>query len=253
MTEALVVIPARWKSSRFPGKAIVPLLGIPMIVRVWRQVKQAGRVSRILLATDDDRIGNVGREYGMEVTMTSDDCKTGTDRVAEVAEKFDADIFVNVQGDEPLIDPAGIDAIIEAHEKFARRGIEVTNAYVPENVLEFEDESVHAYLTKTLDECVLGLSRHPIPFFFKKEIVRNAHVGMYAFSRDALIQFPRLPQGPIEKAESIEMLRYLENGIRVGCIPIYGGSKTVDYPEDVPEVERILEETDISETEGEGL
>jgi len=240
MAGKLVVIPARWKSKRFQGKPIVPLLGIPMIVRVWRRVTQASLVDRCVLATDDDRIARVGEEYGMEVIMTSEECRTGTDRVAEVAQKVEADIYVNVQGDEPLIEPEDIDSIIKGHQKFMKTGIEVTNAYVPENVLSFEDKTVHAYLTKTLDDCVLALSRHPIPYFFKSEVVRNAHVGMYAFSREALLKFPMLEQGPIEKSESIEMLRYSENGIRMGCVELSSGSKTVDYPEDVEEVEKIL-------------
>lgn len=246
MTEKLVIIPARWKSNRFQGKPIVSLLGIPMIVRVWQRVIQSSLVDRCLLATDDDRIARVGEEYGMEVIITSEECKTGTDRVAEVAQKVEADIYVNVQGDEPLIEPEDIDSIIKGHQKFMERGIEVTNAYVPENVLSFADESVHAYLTKTLDDCVLSLSRHPIPYFFKSKVVRNAHVGMYAFSREALLKFPRLEQGPIEKAEGIEMLRYSENGIRMGCIKLSSGSKTVDYPEDVAEVEKILKTMETS-------
>lgn len=247
MSDTLVVIPARWKSVRFPGKPIIQLLGVPMIARVWERVAQAKLVDRCVLATDDERIATVGREYGMEVCMTSDECKTGTDRVAEVAEKIPATIYVNVQGDEPLIEPDAIDAIIKAHQKFMERGIHVTNAYVPENALPFEDTSVHAYLTKTLEDCVLGLSRHRIPYFFKKETVRNAHVGMYAFSREALLKFPNLKQGPVEKAESIEMLRYMENGITMGCVALSSGSKTVDYPEDVEEVERILRQME-SET-----
>lgn len=240
MGETIVVIPARWKSVRFPGKPIIPILGIPMIVRVWNQVKRAKHVDRIVLATDDDRIAEVGHSNAMEVLMTSDACKTGTDRVAEVAEKLEAEIYVNVQGDEPLIEPEAIDEIIIAHKSFIERGIEVTNAYVPEDALPFKDESVHAFLTKTLDDQVLALSRHPIPYFFKQNVVRNAHVGMYAFSRDALLRFPTLPQGPIELAESIEMLRYSENGYKMGCVALKSGSKTVDYPEDVEEVEKIL-------------
>jgi len=240
MSDTLVVIPARWKSVRFPGKPIVPLLGIPMIARVWDRVRQARLVDRCVLATDDERIAEVAREYNMEICMTSGTCKTGTDRVAEVAEAMPAEIYVNVQGDEPLIEPDAIDTIIEAHQTFSARDIHVTNTYVPEDVLPFEDTSVHAYLTKTMDDCVLGLSRHPIPYFFKQETTRNAHVGMYAFSREVLLQFPRLSQGPIEKAESIEMLRYMENGIPMGCVALDSGSKTVDYPEDVAEVERIL-------------
>lgn len=240
MVETLVVIPARWKSSRFPGKPIVPLLGVPMIVRVWQRATKASLVDRCVMATDDDKIAKVANENGMEVMMTSEDCLTGTDRVAEVATQIEAKIYVNVQGDEPLLEPDSIDAIIEGHRKFVKRGIEVTNAYVPENELPFTDKSCHAYLTKTQDDCVLGLSRCPIPYFFKGDVVRNSHVGLYAFSRDALIKFTHLKQGPIEKVEHIEMLRYLENSIPIGCIPIKAGSKTVDYPEDVEEVEKIL-------------
>jgi 3-deoxy-manno-octulosonate cytidylyltransferase (CMP-KDO synthetase) len=242
MGQAVAVIPARWKSSRFPGKPIIPLLGVPMIVRVWERVKKASLVDRIILATDDERIAKVAEAHGMEISMTSENCFTGTDRVAEVARKIDAEIYVNVQGDEPLLEPDGIDAIIRGHKEFIKRGIEVTNAYVPENELPFQDKSVHAFLTKTIDNQVLGLSRNPIPFFFKSEVIRNSHVGMYAFSRKAVIQFSELEAGPIERAESIEMLRYMEHGIPMGCVPIKAGSKTVDYPEDVDEVEKILRE-----------
>jgi len=240
MTGTLAVIPARWKSKRFPGKPIVSLLGIPMIVRVWQRVKQASLVNRCLLATDDDRISKVGEEYGIETIMTSEDCRTGTDRVAEIATITEADLYVNVQGDEPLINPEDIDRIIIAHRKFMERGIHVTNAYVQADTHALEDAAIGVYLTKTLDDCVLALSRQPIPFFFKSKAVRNAHVGMYAFSRSALLEFPLLKQGPIEKAESIEMLRYLENGIRVGCTKLSSGSKMVDYPDDVTEVEKLL-------------
>jgi len=197
-------------------------------------------VDRCILATDDDRIARVARDNDMEVLMTSDKCRTGTDRVAEVADEIEADIYVNVQGDEPLVEPADIDRIIMGHKQFLERGIEVTNAYVPEDALPFEDKSVHAFLIKTMDDLVMGLSRHPIPYFFKSEVIRNAHLGMYAFSRDALKTFSNLKQGPVEKAESIEMLRYSEHSIPMGCVRINSGSKTVDYPEDVQEVEKIL-------------
>lgn len=246
MTETIAVIPARWKSKRFPGKPIVPICGVPMIVRVWQRVLKAELVDRCILATDDERIASVCKEYGIEYIMTSDTCRTGTDRVAEVAQKIEAHIYVNVQGDEPLLEPEGIDDIINAHKEFIKQGIEVTNAYVPEDQLPFKDESVHAYLTKTKDDCVLGLSRHPIPYFFKSEIVRNSHVGMYTFSKNALIQFAELEKGPVETAESIEMFRYLEHGIRIGCVPIKAGSKTVDYPEDVAAVEKIMNKLGIN-------
>ncbi len=240
MERTLVVIPARWKSERFPGKPIVPLLGVPMIVRVWRRVMMANLVDECVLATDDERIAEVCRDYDIDYVMTSENCRTGTDRVAEVARKRRADIYVNVQGDEPLLEPEGVDEIIRAHVGFVERGIEVTNTYVPEDSLPFEDESVHVYLTKTVDDRVLGLSRSPIPYFFGIEVVRNSHVGMYAFTQGALSKFAELEKGPIESAESIEMLRYLEHNIPIGCIPIKAGSKSVDNPEDVAEVERIL-------------
>jgi len=109
MGETIVVIPARWKSKRFPGKPIVPLLGVPMIVRVWRQVMGASLVDRCVLATDDDRISQVARDNDMEVIMTSDKCRTGTDRVAEVAEKVDADIYVLAHTTSPFIKPSSIE------------------------------------------------------------------------------------------------------------------------------------------------
>jgi 3-deoxy-manno-octulosonate cytidylyltransferase (CMP-KDO synthetase) len=241
------IIPARWASSRFSGKPVVPLLGLPMIVHVWRRAMRAERVDSCVLATDDERIAVVARKYGMEVAMTSDQCITGTDRVAEVARQMEAEVYVNVQGDEPLLEPSGIDSIVEAHLQFVKRGIEVTNAYVPESALPFEDGAVHAFLTKTPDDRVLGLSRHPIPFHFHQKTERNSHVGMYAFSREKVIQFAELSQGPIELAEGIEMMRYMEHNIPMGCVAIGAGSKTVDNPEDVEAVENIMRAMGVTE------
>ena len=243
----LAVIPARWASSRFPGKPVVPLLGLPMIVHVWRRAMRAKRVDGCVLATDDDRIAKVGENFGMEVVMTSADCLTGTDRVAEVAGKVEAAVYVNVQGDEPLLEPEGIDTVVKAHLGFVELGIGVTNAYVPESALPFADDAVHAFLTRTVDGRVLGLSRHPIPYHFHQETERNSHVGMYAFSRERVMQFPELSQGPIELAEGIEMMRDMEHNIPMGCVAIGAGSKTVDNPEDVAAVEKIMRAAGMAE------
>jgi len=239
MTKTLAVIPARWKSKRFPGKAVVPLLGVPMIVRVWRRVNKASFIDGCILATDDERIAEVGYKNGIEVMMTPEECKTGTDRVAIVAGRYDADIYLNVQGDEPLLDPDDIDRLVNAHKGFMPSGIDITNGYVPEDSVSNISAGA-VYLTKTLDNCVLALSRCRIPCFFKSEEPRNIHVGMYAFSKNAVLKFPLLQRGPIERTESIEMLRYLENGIRIGCTRLTSGSKMVDYPDDVAEVEKSL-------------
>lgn len=238
--KVLAVIPARWKSTRFEGKPIVPIAGVPMIVRVWNQVQKANRIDEIVLATDDDRIAATCREHGLDWIMTSDQCPTGTDRVAEVATQVNADVYVNVQGDEPLISPADIDRLVEAHQRFAEEGVDVTNAYVDEGNLPYRDDALKAFLTKTTRDRVLYFSRCRVPYGYDHAIHRFAHLGLYSFTREALQRYVAREQGFLEKMENVEMLRFLEYGDEIGVTEVQSGSKTVDYPEDVAEVETIL-------------
>ena len=212
-----------------------------MIHRVWDQAKRSNLVSHVLIATDDDRIANYCEENKLEFMMTSQSHATGSDRLAEVAEKISADVYVNIQGDEPLINPRSIDAVASRLMNSIDSGIGVATGYV-EGATEAQlgDPSI-VHLVPNLDGCVITFTRYPAPYPLAEEIVRNIHVGLYAFSREALILFSNLHRGPVERAESIEVMRYLEHGYKVACVLLEDHSFGVDTPEDLIAVEAILE------------
>ena len=241
MSKTIVVIPARWSSSRFPGKSIVQISGIPMIVRVWNQVKKCHDIDKILVATDDKRISDVCEDHNIEFVMTGSNYRTGTDRVASLVTKFDYSTYVNVQGDEPLVRPEDINKLVSFHLKCVAKGIEVTNAYVPQNRLPKDYGEIKSFLAKTNDNCVAKISRSVI----HSDLDDNnseflSHIGMYAFTKNALIRFGNWEKGELEIAEGIEMLRYIEHHEKVGCIALDSGSVAVDYPKDVEKIEKIL-------------
>ncbi len=235
------VIPARWSSSRFPGKPLKEIVGKAMIHRVWDQVKKCEKITEVLIATDDHRIAEYCRSNSLDVIMTSPEHSTGSDRIAEVAEKIAGDIFVNIQGDEPLIEPDTIDNVTDCLKSSLDRGIEVSTGYItPATQDQCENSSV-VHLLPGLDGCVITFSRYPLPYQFADTVSRNIHVGLYAFTRSALNLFSTLERGPIERAESIEIMRFLEHGHRVACVQVRAGSVGVDTPDDLLFVEAILE------------
>lgn len=238
----LAVIPARWASTRFPGKPLVELAGRAMIAHVWERTLQAESVDEVVIATDDDRISGYCRDHDMAFVMTSADHATGTDRLAEVAGLKPADIFVNVQGDEPLIDPATIDATVCCLQEALPRGIEVSTAYIAAATDEQCANTSVVHLVPTLDGCVLSFSRLPTPYGFGEETARMVHLGLYAFTPGALSRFAGWGRGPVERAESIELMRFLEHGERIAAVPVPPGSIGVDTPEDAARVDAILKQ-----------
>lgn len=236
----LAVIPARWASTRFPGKPLVEIAGRAMIGHVWNRVVEAETVDEKVVATDDDRIWEYCQANGITVEMTAADHPTGTDRLAEIASRRDAEIIVNVQGDEPIIDPAAIDAVVRSLIDARQRGIEVSTAYIGQATDEqCEDRSV-VHLVPTIDGSVLSFSRYPAPYPFNDEIARTVHLGLYAFTLLALQRFTGWERGPVERAESIELMRFLEHGERIAAVAVPGGSIGVDTPADALRVEEIL-------------
>jgi 3-deoxy-manno-octulosonate cytidylyltransferase (CMP-KDO synthetase) len=236
----LAVIPARYKSTRFPGKPLADIAGRPMIAWVWDQAKKAKEIDRCVIATDDSRIADYCRANGMEVVMTSDAHATGSDRLAEVARKIEADIYVNVQGDEPLIEPEAIDAVARCLIDALLRGIEVSTGYIDHcDDADLDNPSV-GHLVPTLDGCVMAMSRLPIPYPMAETMRRTRHVGLYAFTRAALARYAAWERGPVERAESIELLRFLEHGERVACVTVAPGSIGVDHPADAERVAAII-------------
>lgn len=235
----LVVIPARYESSRLPGKPLVPLLGVPMIVHTYRQCLQAVPAQNILVATDDERILSCCESAGIRVMMTSKGCLTGTDRVAEVARVIDADVYINVQGDEPVFNPQDLNALIRVSGEYP---MDVINGYCRIHSEEmFRSTSVPKVAIRP-DGRLLYMSRSAIPAN-KENIFVYAwrQVCAYSFPRKALEAFASVKQKtPLEAVEDIEILRFLELGWDVRMIPMSDVSVAVDRPEDVVRAEAAI-------------
>lgn len=234
----VALIPARFSSSRYPGKPLVSLLGKPMIIWVAELAAEALGKENVFVATDDEAIQAIAEKWGFTVVMTSAECLTGTDRLAEAASKVEADIFINVQGDEPLVSPSDIQKIAEY--KISNFGV-VVNGYC--YLEEFEDPlniNIPKVITNERNELVY-MSRSPLPGYKNKANAPSEYkkqVCIYAFSRSELESFRRFSRkSKLEQAEDIEILRFLELGINVHMLKTMPGSLAVDRPEDVPRVE----------------
>ena len=240
--EVLAVIPARHASTRFPGKPLAPIAGRPMIQHVFERVRQAQRVSRVVVATEDARIQKAVESFGGEGVITRPDHRTGTDRVAEVAAHIQAKIYVNVQGDEPLIDPATVDSLVEAMLENPEMQIATPCAAISQPNDIMDPNIVKA--VRDFDGNALYFSRAPIPWIrdTRQTIAPRfwKHLGIYAFRRDVLLEFPTLPPGELERVEQLEQLRWLENGFHIGMVETDYDAVSVDVPGDVERVEKLL-------------
>ena len=238
--KALGIIPARWGSSRFPGKPLHIIAGKPLLQRVWQRCMRARSLDAVIIATDDMRIAEAAFEWGAEVALTSSKHRSGTDRAAEVASKApEFTHVINIQGDEPLTDPRLLDRLVR--ELRANKKLEMITAAHP-----FEEEggieSPHQ-VKVVLDAMsnALYFSRSPIPFMRETSAVRPLrHQGIYGYTRDLLLRFVRWKASPLERAESLEQLRALENGVTVHVLVTKHGSPGVDTPEDAAALEQIL-------------
>jgi len=232
---AVAVIPARWASSRFPGKPLARLQGRPMVEHVWRRVGRVRGLSAVLVATDDERIASAVRAFGGEVAMTGE-CRTGTDRVREALRGREAEVALNVQGDEPLIEPACLEGLLGA---FADPAVRMATLKRPLAPGEAEDPHVVKVVT-ALSGDALYFSRSAIPFARGGPAQAFAHVGVYAYRRDVLEALGGLPTAPLEKAEALEQLRALEHGIPIRVVETSYRSLGVDVPEDLAKAEAAL-------------
>jgi len=238
----IVVIPARYGSTRLPGKPLVQLAGQPMIQRVYARAKLAHTVHRVIVATDDERIIKAVEAFGGEARMTRPDHRTGTERVAEVAAHEAGDVFVNVQGDEPLLDPAAVDTAVGA--LLSDSGTSVSTVATPIKLpADIMDPNV-CKVVLDFDENALYFSRAPVPWVrdtaAKRQVRHLKHLGLYVFRRDALLEYPTLPQGELERIEQLEQLRWLENGWKIRVAEVEHDAVSVDVPEDVARVEKLL-------------
>ncbi len=246
-----MIIPARWASSRFPGKPLAPICGKPMIQWVVEKARKASLVSEVIVATDDKRIADVVAAFGGRAVMTSAGHPSGTDRIAEVAEGLEYDIVVNVQGDEPLIPPENIDLAVRP--LMNDRSITVSTLMMRITGIEdiFDPNIVKVVVDR--EGLALYFSRAPIPYDrddwrdMRSRENKNPvtfpvykHIGLYAYAKDFLMQFPRLPSSMLESVEKLEQLRILENGISIKVMETDKISLGVDCPEDLVKVERLL-------------
>jgi 3-deoxy-manno-octulosonate cytidylyltransferase (CMP-KDO synthetase) len=236
----LGVIPARYQSSRFPGKALALLAGKPIIQHVWERCLRASTLSDVVIATDDARIYKEAQRFGARVALTRSDHLSGTDRVAEVAaSEPSASLIVNIQGDEPLIDPAAIDAAARA--LLQDRGLPMgTLSKKIERVDEITNPNV-VKVVAALNGDAIYFSRNPIPYDRGGGAVYFKHIGLYVYQREFLLGYPAMPVGPLERVECLEQLRALENGHRIGVVETGYESLGVDTPEDLEIVTRMFE------------
>jgi 3-deoxy-manno-octulosonate cytidylyltransferase (CMP-KDO synthetase) len=239
MEETVVAaIPARWGSSRLPGKPLLPLAGKPMVQHVYERAAAAAGVSRVVVLTDDERIAAAVAAFGGEHELTPADCASGTDRIAWAARAWDAAAVVNVQGDEPLVDPAAIARLalhLRAHPEdgmvtlaVPATGEELGNPHAVKVVLDREGYALY-------------FSRAGIPYPRGEEgapAVR--HLGLYGYRRETLLRLAALPPTPLERRESLEQLRALENGIRLRVLMVESAAPGVDTAEDAARAERLL-------------
>jgi 3-deoxy-manno-octulosonate cytidylyltransferase (CMP-KDO synthetase) len=244
----LGVIPARLASSRFPGKVLAQIASKPMLQHVYERASQARYLTTIIIATDDDRVFEVARNFGARVRMTRSDHLSGTDRVAEVASAENCDIVVNIQGDEPLIDPDAIDAAIlpMAHDS------EIQMATLKKKIVdprEIADPNVVKVITDLAGDAIY-FSRLPIPYQRDAAPPRPGprppapyykHIGIYLYQRDFLLGYSALPVGPLEQAERLEQLRALENGLKIRVVETDYESIGVDTPEDLERVATLFD------------
>jgi 3-deoxy-D-manno-octulosonate cytidylyltransferase len=238
----LAIIPARFGSTRLPGKPLASIAGKPMIQHVVERVHQAQSVKSILVATDDERIKQAVESFGGQAILTRPDHRTGTDRVAEVATHVDAELYVNIQGDEPLIDPDTIDAVIGAmlEDDSVQIATPCTAITQPNQIMDPNIVKV----VLDFDSNGLYFSRAPIPWVRDTKTTVAAHhwkhIGLYGFRRDALLEFPTLPPGELEHIEQLEQLRWLENGFHIRVVETDYDAVSVDVPADIERVEKLL-------------
>jgi 3-deoxy-manno-octulosonate cytidylyltransferase (CMP-KDO synthetase) len=236
----VVVIPARFASTRFPGKPLADIDGRPMIEHVYRRAAASPVVSQVIVATDDLRIATTVTRFGGNVRLTRADHQSGTDRLAEVVENLDCDVVVNVQGDEPLLDSG---AIAQAVAPFGDPAISMTTLY---RRIDDQSDLTNPNVVKVVVDrggYALYFSRAPIPY---ARDPRNGwpplyrHVGLYAYRRSALLVLASLEPTPLERTEALEQLRALEHGIRIKAVETTYDSIGVDTPEDLEQVRRLF-------------
>jgi 3-deoxy-manno-octulosonate cytidylyltransferase (CMP-KDO synthetase) len=239
MASCVAIIPARYQSSRFPGKPLALVAGQPMLEHVWGRCQRSGAFKRVVIATDDVRIANAARQFGAETIMTSAACATGTDRVAEaVTQISEAEVVLAVQGDEPTLRPQALAQLASA---FDEPSVQMATLIRPLQSEERDNPNV-VKVVVAANGSALYFSRAEIPFGREEgaPVARYAHVGIYGFRRRTLERLFALPPSTLEQVEKLEQLRALEHGIPIRCIFTPFPTAAVDVPGDIPRAEALI-------------
>ncbi len=239
--KAVGIIPARYKATRFEGKVLAPLCGKPVIQHVWEKAKGAHNLDDLIIAADDDRIIKGVESFGGKATLTAKQHPSGTDRLREIANPLDVDVVVNIQADEPLIQPAMIDELVM--ELFEDRDIVMATLMKRiDNPEDINNPNVVKVVVDK-DNFALYFSRTAIPFYKRTKSVRYyKHIGLYSYTKDFLFTFANLPPSTLERAEGLEQLRALENGYKIKVLETAYDTVGIDTPEDLKKAEEILKQ-----------
>jgi len=240
--DVIGIIPARYSSTRFPGKVLADILGKPMIQHVWERAKQAVVLEDLIIACDDERVARVAEEFGARVALTAKGHTSGTDRICEVINPLDVKIVVNIQGDEPLIHPTMIDAVAQALLDDSSISMATVMKTIEDPEVINDPSIVKVVIDK--NNFALYFSRSPIPFHAKESEIKSPlyfkHIGLYSYTKDFLFIYKNLPVSRLERVESLEQLRVLEEGFRIKVIETKYDSIGVDTPQDLEKVKEYL-------------
>ena len=239
--KTVAIIPARYSSTRFPGKPLADIAGKPMIQHVWERVKQTPSIDQIFVATDDERILDTVRNFGGDGVLTSTEHETGTDRIVEVAQNISCGWVLNIQGDEPTILPADLDRLIK-QAKIKKEIKAATLIYNIKNKAQLNDPNI-VKVVVNINNMALYFSRSLIPYQRSdqsKECKIWRHLGVYLFKRKFLIEYSQWPRSNLEKYEQLEQLRILENGESLLCVEAENEGVSIDVPQDLVYLEKFL-------------
>ena len=238
----IAVIPARYQASRFPGKLMQPLGDSTVIGQTYKNVLQTALFSEVIVATDNDAIQNEIETLGGSVFRSKKEHECGSDRIAEAVEHSDADIVINIQGDEPFLNQNSLKALLEVFETDLNKEIDLASLMIPFNEKKEVENPNNVKVIVDQFNCALYFSRIPIPFYRNKELPKNyfKHIGVYAFRKEALLNFSSTEMTPLEQAEKIECIRYLEQGKKMKMVLTHEISIGIDTPEDLNKAQQFL-------------
>jgi 3-deoxy-manno-octulosonate cytidylyltransferase (CMP-KDO synthetase) len=244
LSKVVAVIPARLRSMRLPNKVLLDIAGQPMVQHVWNRVMQATAFNAVYIATDADEVATAAGGWGANVLMTSPDCRSGTERIASVVDQLDADLIVNVQGDEPLIDPAMLDALAQGW--LADSSDLITPIFRIQSLGDILNPNI-VKVALTNERRAAYFSRSPIPFVrdlpqqrWLEQHTFWGHIGVYGYRRDVLAAYPRLPISALEQAEQLEQLRFLDAGYAFQTVETTYRPIAVDVAEDLARVRALI-------------